>query len=276
MKVAVIQMVSGPDAEKNYGRAEALLRKARSQGVDIAVLPENFVTYGQKHKPDFSSQQNFISRMGSLAKSLDIWLIAGSYPLNGSCLKSETSSNHHITSEKPYAASVIFNDAGDIAESYLKVHLFDALVADSVKTYRESDEFQHGNEVKAISSPFCTFGVAICYDLRFPELFSLLASKGCKVIFIPSAFTETTGRAHWEILLRARAIETQCYIVAANQGGMHEKGRATWGHSMIVSPWGEILAQLDTGEGILVEELDLEVLDTIRRDMPIQQHRRIF
>lgn len=275
MKVAVIQMVSGPDAEENYSRAEALLRKAQSQGVDIAVLPENFVTYGQKKKPDLSSQQDFLSRMGLLSKSLGVWLVAGSYPLNGSSLQIETPSRDNSSPEKPYAASVIFNDAGEIAEHYLKIHLFDALVADSVKTYRESDEFQYGKEAKAINSPFCTFGVTICYDLRFPELFSQLTSKGCKVIFIPSAFTEATGRAHWEILLRARAIETQCYIVAANQGGVHERGRATWGHSMIVSPWGEILAQLETGEGVLVEELDLGALDVIRSNMPVQQHRRL-
>lgn len=272
MRVAAIQMVSGPNPQQNYERAEHWLRLAHAEGADIAVLPENFVTYAQKIKPQLSEQKEFLSRMEETAKSLGIWLIAGSYPLGSQSL----GLNAAVEAEKPYAASMVFDDKGCVRAHYLKIHLFDAVVADSVKSYRESDDFLHGADVCAVASPFCTFGVAICYDLRFPELFTALVKQGCKVIFLPSAFTEATGRAHWEVLLRARAIESQCYIVAPNQGGVHEKGRSTWGHTMIVSPWGEIISQLNIGEGLLVEDLDLARLDDIRRNMPIQQHRRLI
>lgn len=277
MKVAAIQMLSGESVDANFARAKDLLAESAEKNVDIAVLPENFLTYGQKSKPPVDEQRSFLHAMTDLAKTLNIWLIAGSYPLNAvnvpGMAEENTDAGNNV---KPYAASVVVDSVGEVQGAYLKIHLFDALVGDSVRNYRESDEFSAGREVKAFDSPFGCFGVSVCYDLRFPELYTKLAGKGCEVIFIPSAFTEVTGRAHWETLLRARAIESQCYIVAANQGGKHEKGRSTWGHSMIIDPWGTVLSHLEFGEGVLVETLDMAFLHELRKKMPVQQHRKLI
>ncbi len=273
VKVAALQMVSGPDAEANFARASALLHEAQSQGVELAVLPENFLTYGQKNKPSITAQKAFITRMSRLTQSLGMWVVAGSYPISPEVLDEPIPEGEG--EGKHFAACLTFNDQGDVVDHYLKVHLFDAMVGDAVKTYRESDEYYHGSAVSCVPSPYHALGVAVCYDLRFPELFTRLAQQGARIICIPSAFTETTGRAHWELLLRARAVETQCYIVAANQGGIHDKGRSTWGHSMIVSPWGEILAQTTTGEALVCATLDMRALSDIRTNMPVQSHRRL-
>ncbi len=298
MKVSAIQMISGPDPKDNFSKAEALLERAAKEDVDIAVVPENFLAYGQKIKPNLDEQRAFLDKISRLAKSLNIWLVAGSHPLNtqsvpgviegdvgeeqadvdssGGGKEGGGKADRGVDQEKPYAASVVVDREGRLKGAYLKVHLFDALVGDSVKTYRESDEYASGHEAKVFDSPMGRFGVTVCYDLRFPEMFIQLARRGADVIFVPSAFTEVTGRAHWEVLLRARAIESQCYVVAANQGGKHEKGRSTWGHSMIVDPWGEVLDSLEFGEGLLVQNLDMEFLRELRHKMPVQHHRKLI
>ncbi len=283
-KVAAIQMVSSANAEENFSRATSLLSEAKNRGVSLAVLPENFISYGQKIKPSEQEQKAFISRMSELSRSLDMWVVAGSYPLSPQVLG--LASPEGEPNDKHFAACLVFDNTGRMAGHYLKVHLFDAVVGDAVKTYRESDEYYHGSEVACVSgfgrvdSPNASLdtyslGLAVCYDLRFPELFSGLVQQGARIICVPSAFTEVTGRAHWEVLLRARAIETQCYIIASNQGGKHEKGRSTWGRSMIVSPWGDIISQCDTGEAVVCASLDMKVLTEIRENMPVQQHRRL-
>ncbi|MFL0800055.1 MAG: carbon-nitrogen hydrolase family protein [Agarilytica sp.] len=272
LNVAAIQMLSCSSEEKNLQAATRLLGEAKLAGADVAVLPENFLTYGSKNKPSLVEQKAFIQNMSDMARRQKLWVVAGSYPMAVQSLVNDGSG----ATQKPFATSMVFDSSGQVSGQYKKIHLFDAQVGDHVKTYRESDEYAHGVNVETFGTPWGTFGLAICYDLRFPEMFIRLAQQGAKVIFVPAAFTEVTGRAHWEILLRARAIESQCYIVAANQGGRHDVGRATWGQSMIVSPWGEIMSELAQGEGLLVEALDLAAVDDIRRDMPVQAHRRLF
>ncbi len=269
-------MVSCSDEQENLLAVQRLLTQAKEAGADLAVLPENFLTYGKKNKPDPVEQKIFVQRMSDIARSQKLWLVAGSYPMTAAVLENFCDVSAGLDNKKPFATSIVFDAEGRVFSHYKKIHLFDAQVGDQVKTYRESDEYAHGESIETFRSPWGTSGIAICYDLRFPEIFIRLAQKGAKVIFIPSAFTEVTGRAHWEVLLRARAIESQCYIVAANQGGKHDVGRATWGQSMIVSPWGEIMSELSQGEGVLVENLDFSALDDIRRNMPIQQHRRLL
>ncbi len=276
LKAAAIQMVSCSDESENLKAAKRLLAEAKAAGADIAVLPENFLNYGQKKKPGQAEQKTFIQNMSDIARAQKLWLVAGSYPMTLQGLANVFDVPIGLNSDKPFATSLVFDDSGQVFFHYKKVHLFDAQVGDQVKTYRESDEYAHGANVETFDSPWGRLGIAICYDVRFPEMFIRLAQQGAKVIFVPSAFTEVTGRAHWEVLLRARAIESQCYIVAANQGGDHDVGRATWGQSMVVSPWGEVMSELARGEGVLVECLDLEALDDIRRNIPIQQHRRLF
>ncbi len=276
LNVSAIQMVSTSDEQTNLQAAIKLLSEAKLAGADVAVLPENFITYGQRKKPDALGQKVFVQTMSDIARSQKLWLVAGSYPMTVKGLENFCDVPGGLDCEKPFATSLVFDDDGQVVFHYKKIHLFDAQVGDQVKTYRESDEYAHGTNVETFDSPWGVCGIAICYDVRFPEMFIRLAQQGAKVIFVPSAFTEVTGRAHWEVLLRARAIESQCYIVAANQGGQHDVGRATWGQSMIVSPWGEIISELSLGEGVLVESLDLVALDDIRRNMPVQQHRRLL
>jgi len=273
MRVAAIQMVSSRDADENYSTARSLLREAVAQEAQIALLPETFLSYGNRTKPSISEQKIFIAELAHLASDLGVWIIAGTYPLHASILREYIAVKD---ADKPYAASFVFDNMGSIRDIYLKIHLFDADINDSHNTYRESHEYAQGYETCVADSPWCKFGLAVCYDLRFPELFTRLTLDGAKAIFIPSAFTAVTGRAHWEVLLRARAIESQCFVVASNQGGLHDNDRETLGESMIVNPWGNIVSKLGKGSGVLVEDLDLNMVDEIRCNMPINSHRRFL
>lgn len=272
IRVAAIQMVSKSDFDANMTSARKLLRQAKRKSVDMAVLPENFLTYGTRPALDKSREVEFVETFAKMAKELDTWIVAGSFPLSYSI---EGYNRQSEKVDKPYATSVVFHPDGRVHEYYDKIHLFDADVSDTNRRYRESDDFSHGNRPVVFDSPWGRIGLAICYDLRFPELFLHFAQNSVSIILIPSAFTEATGRDHWEILLRARAIECQCFIVAPNQGGCHNEKLNTWGRSMVVDPWGNILSSLDKGEGVVVADLDLSMIQKICDRMPIASHRRL-
>lgn len=261
MRVAVLQMLSGDHTAENLKQASELVVDAASQGAQLAVLPENFLTYGQS-SPDLDGIRNtYIPALADLAALNSIALVAGTLPF---CEAAGT---------KPFASCFVFNQRGKQLFRYDKIHLFDADVADNTGSYRESDSYARGTQVGLIDVCDTLLGLSVCYDLRFPEYYRLLSQGGAKVLCVPSAFTEVTGAAHWEVLLRARAIENQCYVLAANQGGVHTGGRVTWGHSMIVNPWGEIVSKLASGPGCIVADLDLASIDDLQMKMPVLAHR---
>ncbi len=200
--------------------------------------------------------------LAGLAKLHQVYMVAGTIPISAE-------------DGRVYSRSYLFDDAGDTLGSYDKLHLFDVEVADSTKSYKESDTFCPGERITVVKTPFGNIGLAICYDIRFPDLFRALRLAGADVIALPSAFTKVTGEAHWQTLVQARAIESQCYLLAADQWGQHNQGsRETWGQSMIVDPWGRIVAQRQTGLGWVQSKVDLSELAKIRRQIPVAQHNR--
>lgn len=272
--VAAVQMVSEPNLAANLKKAAELLSEAAAQGAECAVLPENFALFGQAG----SAQQGLLESQGQgeileflaeQAKGLNLWLIGGTIPL--ACNQQGLWAQEH----KSFASCCVYSPQGEQVGRYDKMHLFDAGVQDAVGSYRESAQFEPGNTVGWFDGPGGKWGLAVCYDLRFPEYFRLLSQAGCHFLAVPSAFVYTTGQAHWEVLLRARAIENQCFVVAANQGGYHCSRRRTWGHSMIVNPWGDVMAVLPEGEGVVTARLELADLQTLRERMPVLSHRRI-
>ncbi len=264
MKVAAIQMVSRGTVDNNLADARSLVGEAKKNGAQIALLPENFLSYTLKIDIITSRQQEMIAALADIARSNDIWLLAGTIPRLP-----------HAEQNKPHTSCLVFDKEGRQVGQYNKMHLFDADVNDKTQSYRESAIYLAGDEPGIVETDWGRIGIAICYDLRFPEYFRLLVEKGVKIIFVPSAFTYVTGKAHWEILLRARAIENQCFIVAADQGGEHTPERRTWGHSMIVNPWGDIVASTGEGVGIVYADIDLSEVDELRKKMPVLNHRRM-
>ena len=263
MRVAVIQMVSGEQTADNLQQAQALVKSAKEQGAQLAVLPENFLTYGQS-APDLDSIRNtYLPALADLAASNSIALVAGTLPFR------------EALGSKPYASSFVFNNLGEQLFRYDKIHLFDANVADATGSYRESDHFAKGSQLGLVDACDTRLGLSVCYDLRFPEYYRLLAQQGAKVVCVPSAFTEVTGAAHWEVLLRARAIENQCFILAANQGGVHDAKRQTSGGSVVIDSWGRVLAEAGLGEACVVANYDQEEQRALRLRMPVAQHRRL-
>ena len=270
---AVIQMVSGDDIEKNLASAGDLLNEAAGRKAEIAVLPENFAVFntgqmiseGACEAESSGRIRSFLSRK---AADLGIWIVGGTIP---------SSARPDGTFIKSRVRSVcrIYNSSGIEISRYDKIHLFDAQVGDSHGIYRESDEMEHGEDIIVIDTPAGRMGLAVCYDLRFPELFSALRNEGAEVIAIPSAFTKKTGDAHWEILIRARAIETQTWVLGSNQGGVHSAKKETSGNSMIVDPWGRVVNCIKRGEGVITAEIDLKELESVRSAMPVKMHNRI-
>lgn len=273
MKVATIQLVSSPDVQENSARIRHWLAAARAAGAELAALPEGCLTLGRKTAFDEDEQERVIAQVQDWAREFQLWLVAGTLPLKGALRAGVF--HYDAAQAKPWSSTLVLDNLGQIVSSYSKIHLFDADVNDNTQTYRESERFSHGSEVVSVESPWGTLGFAVCYDLRFPELFAELIRRGSQVIFVPSAFTAKTGRAHWEVLLRARAIEGQCFIVAPNQGGEHLSGQVTWGESMVVNPWGEIRSKLGSGEGMLITDLALDEVPAVRKNMPLSQHRRL-
>lgn len=268
IRAAVVQMVSTDVIADNLQIAAELIRQAVLEGAQLLVLPENFALFSSARLFEAGQQED--SSAGPIrtflavtARQHGVWLVGGSLPL--------PSNDTH----KVYAASFVLDPDGAECACYRKVHLFDAEVGDAQGRYLESDILAAGHEVVSVATPFGKLGLSICYDLRFPELYRALFQQGVDLITVPSAFTERTGQAHWQPLLQARAIENCCYVLAPNQGGQHTPKRATWGHSMIVDPWGEVLAQCEFGNGFAIADIDLAYLRDLRQRMPVHAHQRI-
>ncbi|MEY4767865.1 MAG: hypothetical protein RL637_504 [Pseudomonadota bacterium] len=268
-KCAAIQMASGPNVRANLLEAEKLIADAAKTGAKLLALPENFALMAIDEQDKFKhaeieGQGQIQDFLAAMAKKYALWIVAGTIPLLAKA------------DQKVRAACLIFNELGEQVARYDKIHLFDVNLPDSQEQYRESLTIEAGEQPLVIHSPFGRLGIAICYDLRFPELFREMLDLGMEVLVIPSAFTAKTGAAHWEVLLRARAIENLCYVIAPNQGGFHLNGRHTFGHSMIVDPWGVILESHKTGSGFITASIDLERLEKVRTNFPVLNHRRIF
>lgn len=271
MSLAVIQMVSQSDVLANLNQARSLLEQAAVAGAKLAVLPENFAAMGRRDmaaigRAEALGEGPILPWLKQTARDLRLWIVAGTLPLPP----------EDQPEAKANACSLLVDDQGQIVARYDKLHLFDVDVADNRGRYRESDDYAHGDRVVVADTPVGRLGLTVCYDLRFPELYSELRAAGAELITAPSAFTAVTGAAHWEVLIRARAIETQCYLLAAAQGGVHPGSRETYGHAAIVDPWGRVLAEQDQGEGVLLAERDSSEQASIRARMPVVSHRRIF
>ncbi|MGP4844621.1 carbon-nitrogen hydrolase family protein [Marinobacter sp. 1Y8] len=272
-QIAALQMVSGYDLDVNLEKARELLESASKKGAVIAVLPENFAVLNTGQmlavgRGERAPEGRIRTFLASEAKRLGLWIVGGSIPIaarpNGDSLENRVR-----------AACLVFNDAGEQVARYDKIHLFDAQVNDAQGSYRESDTFEPGEEVVTVDTPVGKLGLAICYDLRFPELFRALREREAEWVTLPSAFTYQTGLAHWHPLIRARAIENQIWMVAAGQGGEHDAKRRTYGHSMIVDSWGATVTEVSEGATVALAELDPERTALTRERMPVWSHRRL-
>lgn len=264
MKLAAVQMISGPEVAPNLATAGHLIAEAAEQGAQLVALPEYFPLIGASDSERLAARevdgsgpiQQFLA---AAAKRHGIWLIGGSIPLRAD------------DPAKLRNSCLVFGPDGQRVARYDKVHLFGFHKGE--ESYDESLTIEAGDRLAAFDAPCGRVGLGICYDLRFPEFFRALGEVN--LLILPAAFTETTGRAHWEILLRARAIENQCYLLASAQGGRHPGGRMTHGNSMLISPWGEVLARMDKGEGVVLGELEIDRLTDARESLPALRHRKL-
>ena len=261
-KIAVFQMCSSAIVDENLHIAATLIEKAAAEGAKLAVLPEMFAIIGDKASDKVDIKE--IAGSGKIQHSLsqlaikhNIWIVGGTIPI--AC-----DDPHKIR-----AASIVFDNQGVQVARYDKMHLFDATLSER-ECYRESDTTQQGDQTVVIDTPAGKLGLCVCYDIRFPHIFAELVAKGAQIIAIPSAFTMKTGAAHWELLARCRAIDSFCYVIGACQGGKHPNGRETYGHSIIVNPWGEIMAEINSpGDRIACAEIDLAKLHDIRKQISV-------
>jgi deaminated glutathione amidase len=266
MKIAAVQMVSGTSAERNVETARRLIDEAARAGATVIALPEYFCLMGRSDRdklaiaeaPDDGPLQRMLSET---AREHGIWLIGGTLPI-------ATDDPDRVLN-----SNCVYGPDGALAARYDKIHLF--------KYDNGSEHYDEGAAIRAGAVPTSfqagalKVGLSVCYDLRFPELYRALMQPPCDVISVPAAFTHTTGLAHWELLLRARAVENQCYVIAAAQGGVHENGRRTFGHSMVVDPWGKVLNVRPEGEGVVLAEFDPARIASVRQQLPALEHRRI-
>lgn len=262
---AAIQMTSTADSKANLVRAESLVREAARRQARFIGLPENFAFLRAEGEPVAEPQEldgAWVQRMAALARELEVSLLLGSVPER---IRADT---------RIYNTSLLLGADGQLVASYRKIHLFDVDLP-GMEHLKESRGVASGNEIVVADAGFALVGLSVCYDLRFPELYRELTRRGARVLTVPSAFTERTGKAHWEVLLRARAVENLAYVVAPAQVGTHSRGRASHGHAMIVDPWGTVLAQVADGEGFAIAELDFERQDRLRRELPALSHRRL-
>jgi nitrilase len=270
MRVAAIQMNSGPDVASNLELADSLLREAAADGCTLAVLPENFALMPERGKdkarhaeePGEGPIQDFLS---AAAAKHSLWIVCGSMPLV----------SPEIAAERVYGACPVYDAEGNAQALYRKIHLFDVDLVAQQESYRESNSMYPGDDVVTVDTPAGRIGLTICYDLRFPEMFRRLVDAGATVFTVPAAFTATTGKAHWHILLRARAIENLAYIIAAGQYGLHPDDRSTFGHSLICDPWGRILAEQAEGNCIVAADIDPELPARLRSEFPALANRRL-
>ncbi|MES2104835.1 MAG: carbon-nitrogen hydrolase family protein [Pseudomonadota bacterium] len=264
MKVAAIQMVSTPVLEQNLATARRLMQQAADDGAGLLLLPEYWPIMGMQETdkialaetPGNGVIQDF---MADAARSLGVWLIGGTLPMASG------------DPARVLNTTLVYDPQGGQAARYDKIHLFGFTKGD--ESYQESRTITPGEEVVTFDAGFGNIGLSVCYDLRFPELYRAMGA--CSLIVVPAAFTYTTGQAHWELLLRARAVENQCYVLASAQGGKHLNGRRTWGHSMLIDPWGEIVSVLAEGEGVVAGELKLDYMDKVRENLPALKHRTL-
>jgi predicted amidohydrolase len=266
MKIAAIQMVSGPDLAVNLARARHWLAQAASQGAELVALPEYFCLMGLADgdklalaETDGDTGAPIQNMLSQAAAELGLWLIGGTLPLRTA------------TPERVRNACCVYAPDGAQVARYDKIHLF--RFDNGSESYDEGRVLEAGTEPVAVQAGPLRVALSVCYDLRFPELYRALAPVD--LISVPAAFTHVTGQAHWELLLRARAVENQAYVIAPAQGGLHQNGRRTWGHTMIVDPWGEVLGCLPEGEGLVLADVDAKRLGDIRRQLPALQHRRL-
>ena len=264
VRVASVQMVSSTCVADNVAAVHRLVAGAAAEGAQLVVLPEFFPMIGANDDARLAIREMpgrgpLQSTLAELATTHGIWLVGGSIPLAGTDVYRALNS------------TLVFDPQGQQISRYDKMHLFGFKAG--AESYDESLSIEPGGEPVAFDTPFARIGLSICYDLRFPEYFRQLGEVD--ILILPAAFTATTGEAHWEVLLRARAIENQCYVIASAQGGRHETGRKTWGHSMIIDPWGDILSVLPSGEGWVCADFNRQRLETIRHRLPALKHRRI-
>lgn len=266
MKVAALQMASGSNVLGNLREAEKLIANAVAEGVELIVLPENFGMIGLQAKdviefreqPGDGPQQDFLQQQ---SEKHGIILVGGTVPI--------------VSEDKNKYRNVLFvYDRGACIARYDKIHLFDVALPDSDEKYCESDVIEAGGSVVVVDTGTVKLGLAICYDVRFPEMFRLLQDKGAEVIVLPAAFTAVTGKAHWHTLLKARAIENLCYIIASAQGGFHVNGRETYGHSLIIEPWGKVLDEIASGPGFAVADINLQQQQQVRERFPVLTHSK--
>lgn len=277
-KIAAIQMVSTSSLQHNLDSAARLIKLAAEQGAKLVLLPEVFAVLEGGPMAEFAEVegsgpiQEFLSKQACENR---LTVVGGTIPLLTRPGMSEKDEGGVLEDGRVRPACLVYDDQGRQIARYDKIHLFDVAVDDNQSEYSESRSYEAGDEVICIDTDVAKLGLTICYDMRFPELYRKLFNNGAELITVPAAFTRVTGEAHWESILRARAIENQCYILAAGQGGKHSENRETWGHSMIIDPWGSILAQIPEGEGVAIAEIDLEFVRDVRKRMPIAEHIRL-
>ena len=268
IRVAAVQMNCGADLARNLGRADELLAEAAARNVRLALLPENSVFIGARDEDKLAYAEEsgcgpIQEFLADAAKRHRLWLVVGSLPLKsplpGKC----------------FGGCVVFDDQGRQRATYRKIHLFDVDLPACDQRYRESATMDQGHEPVSLETPAGRLGLTICYDLRFPELYRRLAAEGVTVFAVPAAFTEVTGKAHWRTLLRARAIENLAFVVAAAQHGVHPNGRQTHGHSMIIDPWGQVLAVQADGDGVVDALIDIQQPVRLRREFPVLSQRQM-
>jgi len=269
-KIAAIQLKSAGDPANNLEVAAHFIAAAAHAGAQLVVLPEHFVYYNTRDMRAVAEGENEkgLARQFFAAQSRQhkLWLVAGTLPLFDAVAKD---------ADKPYATSLLYDANGNEVATYQKIHLFDVKVQKTGKRYCESDSYQHGTHPVVAPTPCGCVGMSVCYDLRFPELYRQLAAQGAEILVAPSAFTAATGQAHWQLLLRARAVENLSYMVGANLCHRGHPKKPTWGGSAIIDPWGEVLAEMGDEEGFISADIDLARVQALRQNMPVLEHRRL-
>lgn len=267
MRVAAIQMTSTPNKGQNLAEAHHWIREAANRGAELVALPENFslITDNTKHFLEESEPLNglTVQTLQEWAAEYDLWILAGSLPIK------PTKTSKRVTN-----TSLLINAEGVIKARYDKIHLFDANLSKD-RAYTESKTVKAGSKIVTAKTPWGKVGLSVCYDLRFPELYRGLSKQGADILFIPAAFTSYTGRAHWDVLTRARAIENQCFVIAPAQTGEPHPGRTVHGHTRIIDPWGRIIAERPAGTGMVYAELNFDELKRIRTELPALKHRKL-
>jgi len=264
-------MTSGRDVTGNLTIASSLLEDATRKGAQLVVLPENFAFLGADDSERLAAAESegegpIQAFLRDQAGARGIWLVGGTVALR------DEDDEHR--GRRARSASLLLGPDGGVVARYDKIHLFDVGIPGSAESYRESATTQPGARVVSVQTPLGRIGMAVCYDLRFPALFDRLGAQGMDILALPAAFTVPTGEAHWHVLVRARAIEALSYVVAAAQWGEHDGGRTTYGHSMIVDPWGRVLAEREAGAGVIMADLDMMALGQLRERFPSLRHRR--